>query len=192
SGHGPGENVRKAEVARGAPVTIDGRDVAIVITTGPVAFRDAAEEQYLARTDMALVIAAAVMVGVALALGTVLARLITRPVRELTTAAQKIAAGDLEQRVPVRSRDKLGGPANQYTHMSADLARATQLRRQMTADIAHDLRTPLTVISGYMEALRDRVLKPTPERFAMMYDEVQLLRHLVEGLNKIGRASCRE
>jgi signal transduction histidine kinase len=132
------------------------------------------------------------MVGVALALGTVLARLITRPVRELTTAAQKIAAGDLEQRVPVRSRDELGVLANQFNHMSADLARATQLRRQMTADIAHDLRTPLTVISGYMEALRDRVLKPTPERFAMMYDEVQLLRHLVEGLNTLSVADAGE
>ena len=164
------------------------RVIAIVITHGSAAFRNFAEEQYLASTDLALVIAAAVMIGVALVLGVFLARLITRPVRELTTAAGKIAAGDLQQRVVVRSRDELGMLADQFNHMSTSLARATQLRRQMTADIAHDLRTPLTVISGTVEALRDQVLKPTPQRFSMMYDEVQLLQHLVEDLHTLSLA----
>jgi nitrogen fixation/metabolism regulation signal transduction histidine kinase len=56
-------------------------------------------------------------------------------VRELTAAAERIAGGDLAQQVPVRSRDELGALAGQFNHMSADLARATRLRQQMTADI---------------------------------------------------------
>jgi signal transduction histidine kinase len=187
-----GMTVDRAEIERGTPVTIGGRVVGTVIAPDPASFRNPAEDRYLARTNLALGIAAAVMVGVALVLGVLLARVITRPVRELTAAAQRIAGGDLEQRVPVRSRDELGVLAGQFNHMSADLARATHLRRQMTADVAHDLRTPLTVIAGYLEALRDQVLKPTPERFAAMYDETRLLLHLVDDLHTLSLADAGE
>jgi signal transduction histidine kinase len=62
----------------------------------------------------------------------------------------------------------------------------------MTADIAHDLRTPLTVIAGYLEALRDGTLKPTPERFRVMNEEVNLLRRLVEDLRTLSLADAGE
>jgi len=166
--------------------------VGTVIVPDRSDFRNAPEDRYLTRTDIALGIAAAVMVGVALLLGAVLAQLITRPVRELTAAAERIAGGDLAQQVPVRSRDELGALAGQFNHMSADLARATRLRQQMTADVAHDLRTPLTVIAGYLEALRDQVLKPTPERFTMMYDETQLLLRLADDLHTLSLADAGE
>jgi signal transduction histidine kinase len=62
----------------------------------------------------------------------------------------------------------------------------------MTADVAHDLRTPLTVIAGYLEALRDRVLQPTPERLNAMYDETRFLLHLVDDLHTITLADANE
>jgi len=188
----PGSRLDQAEIGKGAPVTVEGRVVGTVITPDRSDFRNAPEDRYLARTDLALGIAGAVMVGVALSLGLLLARVITRPVRELTSAAKKIAGGDLTQHVPVRSRDELGQLAGQFNHMSADLARATRLRQQMTADVAHDLRTPLTVIAGYLEALRDQILKPTPERFAMMYDETQLLLRLANDLHTLSLADAGE
>jgi signal transduction histidine kinase len=187
-----GSKLGQEDISKGAPITVGGRVVGTVITPDRSDFRSAPEDRYLARTDVALGIAAAVMVGVALLLGTLLARLITRPVRELTAAAERIAGGDLAQQVPVRSRDELGALAGQFNHMSADLARATRLRQQMTADVAHDLRTPLTVIAGYLEALRDQVLKPTPERFAMMHDETQLLLHLADDLHTLSLADTGE
>jgi signal transduction histidine kinase len=187
-----GEQVDPAELARGRSVVVDGQVVGTVITPERPPSYNPAEERYLTRTDTALAIAGAVTVGIALVLGVVLARLITHPVRELTAAAERIAAGDLEQRVPVRSRDELGLLADQFNQMSKDLARATALRRQMTADIAHDLRTPLTVIIGYLEALRDQVLPPTPERFATLYAETQLLLRLVEDLHTLSLADAGE
>ncbi len=72
-----------------------------------------------------------------------------------TRTTQRIAAGELGEQVPVRSRDERGMLAQQFNAMSADLQRATELRRRMTADIAHDLRTPLTLIGGYLEAPPD-------------------------------------
>jgi signal transduction histidine kinase len=76
--------------------------------------------------------------------------------------------------------------------MSSDLARATGLRQRMTADIAHDLRTPLTVMAGYLEALRDGVLSPSPQRFETMHQEAQHLSRLVEDLRTLSLADAGE
>ena len=129
---------------------------------------------------------------IALLLGIVVARFYTRPLHELTAAVQKMRQGDLEQQVPVRSRDEIGVLAAQFNQMSADLAHVSKLRRQMTADIAHDLRTPLTVIAGYLESLRDGILKPNPERFETMYAEAMLLQRLVEDLRTLSLADAGE
>jgi signal transduction histidine kinase len=187
-----GQQARAQDLAAGTPVTVDGQVVGTMFTLGPPSLRNPAEERYLARTDLALGAAALVAVAVALALGLLLARLITRPVRDLTAAARAIAAGDLRQHVAVRSRDELGLLAAQFNAMSGDLDRANELRRRMTADIAHDLRTPLTVLSGYLEALRDETLQPTPARFTAMYDETQVLLRLVEDLHTLSLADAGE
>jgi signal transduction histidine kinase len=130
--------------------------------------------------------------GAALLLGGLLARALTRPLRELTTAAHEIAQGRLEQKVPVRSQDELGALAGAFNRMSADLARARDQRRQMTADIAHELRTPLSVILGHAEALRDGVLPPSPETLGLVHDEAQRLSRLVEDLRTLSLAEAGE
>jgi signal transduction histidine kinase len=107
-------------------------------------------------------------------------------------ATRALAQGKLEQEVPVHSRDELGELAQAFNQMSADLARANQARRQMTADIAHDLRNPLTVIGGYLESLQDGKLRPTPERFATMQAEVHHLQRLVEDLRTLSLADAGE
>jgi signal transduction histidine kinase len=187
-----GKTAHAEDLAAGTPVTVSGATVGTLVTLGPPDGRNAAEARYLARTDLALGVAGVLAVATSLALGFVLAQLITRPVRDLTQAARAIAAGDLSQQVPVRSRDELGLLARQFNQMSADLHHANELRRRMTADIAHDLRTPLTVISGYLEALRDESLRPTPARFAAMHDETQVLMHLVTDLHTLALTDAGE
>ncbi len=187
-----GRPVTAAELASGATIELDGVVVGTVILPNLSSGRNPEQMRYLAGTDRALGAAGLVALAVALALGLLLARLITRPVRELTRATQALAAGELGAQVAVRSHDELGLLARQFNTMSRDLERATTLRRRMTADIAHDLRTPLTVIAGYLEALRDEVLRPTPTRFAMMYDETQVLLRLVEDLHTLSLADSGE
>jgi signal transduction histidine kinase len=122
----------------------------------------------------------------------VLARTLTRPLRELTAATRAVAKGRLGQQVPIRSRDELGDLAASFNQMSTDLAKATELRRQMTADVAHELRTPLTVMAGYIEALRDGVLKPTPDRFEAMSLEANQLKRLVDDLRTLSLSDAGE
>ena len=128
----------------------------------------------------------------ALLLSIILARTLTKPVRELTGAIRAMARGKLGVAVLVRSRDEIGELTTAFNQMSADLARSNQLRKQMTADIAHDLRTPLTVIGGYIESLRDGVLEANPERYDVMHQGVQHLQHLVEDLRILSLADAGE
>jgi signal transduction histidine kinase len=128
----------------------------------------------------------------ALLLGVVLARTLTQPVRELTAATQSIAKGALGQQVRVRSRDELGTLAMSFNQMSTDLAHASVLRRQMTADIAHDLRTPLSVILGYTEALREGKLPAEQDIFDTLHTEAQHLQHLIDDLRTLSLADAGE
>ena len=103
-----------------------------------------------------------------------------------------MSKGNLKQHVTVKSRDELGELAAAFNQMSSDLDRLNLSRRQMTSDIAHDLRSPLTVIGGYVESMRDGVLKPTPERLETIHAEVQHLQRLVEDLRTLSQADAGE
>jgi signal transduction histidine kinase len=103
-----------------------------------------------------------------------------------------LTQGKRGEQIAVRSGDELGKLTAAFNQMSSDLTRAENARRQMTADVAHDLRTPLTVLSAYIESLGEGVLQPTPERFAVMQTEVNHLSHLVEDLMTLARADAGE
>jgi signal transduction histidine kinase len=187
-----GERIPPAALARGQAVEVDGHRVGTVIDAGRAPPLNDRETQYLAGANRALLLAALGAAVIALLLGVVLARTLTQPVRDLTRAIEAMSRGELRQEVPVRSADELGTLTLAFNRMSADLARSNELRREMTADIAHDLRTPLTVITGYIEALRDGVLKPTPARFETMHNEAQRLKRLVEDLRTLSLVDAGE
>ena len=187
-----GEKVKQGEIDKGIPIESNGETVGTVISTGQPLVRKPLDQKYIDQINQALWIAAVGGVLIALLLGLIIARSLTRPIHELTHATREMAQGKLEQKITVRSQDELGELAQAFNHMSADLTKANQARKQMTADIAHDLRNPLTVVSGYLESLQDGKLKPTPERFATMQMEVQHLQHLVEDLRLLSLADSGE
>jgi nitrogen fixation/metabolism regulation signal transduction histidine kinase len=90
-------------------------------------------------------LSALIAAGLALLLGGLLAYSFSRSIYELTDATYEIARGNLGLQVKIHSRDELGNLATSFNKMSRDLERATQARRQMTADIAHDLRSPIAL-----------------------------------------------
>jgi signal transduction histidine kinase len=187
-----GELVPSTKLAQGTAVDVSGKQVGTVLVIGNPPPLGGLELQYLNRTNQALLYAALGAALVALGLGTILARTLTHPLRDLTAAIRAMAKGDLKQHVQVTSRDELGELATAFNQMSADLDRLNLARRQMTANIAHDLRSPLTVIGGYVESMRDGVLKPTPERLDTIHAEVMHLQRLVEDLRTLSQADAGE
>jgi signal transduction histidine kinase len=187
-----GDVVSQTTLSQGTMITVDQKQVGTVLVIGSPPPLGTREEQYLNRTNLALLYAALGASFVALVLGIILTRALTRPIRDLTAAIRAIARGDLKQSVTVKSKDELGELAAAFNQMSADLDRLIQSRRQMTADIAHDLRNPLTVIGGYIESMREGVLKPTPERLDSIQIEVQHLQRLVEDLRTLSQADAGE
>ncbi len=184
-GHSVGDRLPAGMVEAGKPILVDGVRVGTVVTAPNPPRDPPAGNRFLSGFYSALIIGGAGATLMALILGVLLARSITRPLRELTTATVAMSQGALTQEIPVRSRDELGELARSFNQMSAKLAQAEDLRRQMTADVAHELRTPLSLILGHAEALSDGVLPPSPETFEIIYDEARRLTGLVEDLRTL-------
>ncbi len=105
-----------------------------------------------------------------------------RSVRALTFAARRMGAGDLTQRVEAGGRDEIGELSRTFNGMADALERAERQRRHLVADVAHELRTPLSNVQGYVEALRDGVLEPDAQTLATIHQQVLYLSELVEDL----------
>jgi signal transduction histidine kinase len=131
-------------------------------------------------------------VAVALLLTFFLSRRILAPVKALTSAAKRVGRGDFSQRVRDKSKGELGELAQAFNSMSSDLERAEKLRQNMVADVAHELRTPLSNIRGYLEALRDGVIKPDAETIRSLSEEATLLSQLVDDLQELSLAESGE
>ena len=186
-----GEQLPASDIGSGKTVAVDGDRIATVISIASPEL-DEAESRFLERTDAILFVGALGAVAIAVVLGVFLSRQFLRPLAELTDAIGSIKQGKFDQRVPVRTTDELGELAGAFNQMSEELQRINRLRRQMITDIAHDLRTPLTVISGYLEGMRDGSLKPTPARFDVLFQESQLLNRLIDDLRTLSLADAGE
>ncbi|MBV6396096.1 MAG: Signal transduction histidine-protein kinase BaeS [Anaerolineales bacterium] len=188
----PAQRVPNEILARNEPLEIDGVFIGTILSLPAPIDLTPQEKAYLDRTNQALTYAALGAAALALIAGILLARSLTHPLRALTSATEKMARGELDQQVEVKSKDEIGELADSFNRMSREVARANQLRRQMTADIAHDLRTPLTVIAGYIESMRDGDLAPTPERLDSIYAEIERLQRLVADLRLLAVADAGE
>jgi len=133
-----------------------------------------------------------VAVAIAVILAFFLSRLTLTPVKALTSAAERLGRGDFSQRVQIENKGEMGELARTFNSMAGDLERAEKLRQNMVADIAHELRTPLSNIRGYLEALRDGVMKPDKKTIRSLYEEASLLSRLVDDLQELSLAEAGE
>ncbi|HNT26253.1 MAG TPA: HAMP domain-containing sensor histidine kinase [Anaerolineales bacterium] len=174
-------------------LTVDGQTIGwLVLSDVREWVPNRLEALFLTNINRGALLSALIAILLAFALGGFLAFGMTRSLRELTEATQAIARGELGRQVRVRSQDEIGELAASFNQMSADLERATQARRQMTADIAHDLRSPLSVLSGYAEALNDGKLPGSSDVYAILHQESLHLSRLVEDLRLLSLADAGE
>lgn len=130
-------------------------------------------------------VAVLIAIAVSVALAVVLASRLARPLRQMARAAERIAGGDYEARVPTEGPDELVSLADSFNKMAQSLAEQERERRDFIVNAAHELRTPLTNLQGYLEALRDGVIAPTPEQFGSLHEEAQRLVRLSRSLDAL-------
>ena len=187
-----GESIPEPVIDSGIPISADGQTVGVLVMDQTPFPGTPHEQEFIRRTDHLLLYGAIGASIVALLLGIFLSRTISRPIRELTLATHAVSEGDLNQQVPVRSNDEIGQLSYAFNNMSAKLSRSVNARRQMTADIAHELRTPLSLILGHAEAVHDGVLPASRENFEIVREEATRLEHLVDDLRTLSLADAGE
>lgn len=140
--------------------------------------------------DTALILAGVAGILAAGAVSWYVSQRIVQPVRALATVSQRIAGGHYEQRLKVESKDELAELVESFNRMAASLAETEAMRQRLLGDVAHELKTPLASIKGYMEGLQDGVVPATPETFQLIHREAGRLQRLVQDLQELSRAEA--
>ena len=175
------------------PVLSSGREVGSVALAGiaaplevpepSVSILAAALNRSLLWTGLAAGIGGVLLVSL-------LSRQVLAPVRSLSSAARLLGRGDLSQRVSTQGRDEISHLGRTFNSMAEDLEKVEQQRRSMMADVAHELRTPLSNIQGYLEAVRDGLLQPDNHTIDTIHQQALHLALLVEDLRLLALAEA--
>lgn len=180
------------EVATGIPLFDEGKKMGVLLLSEQGSVLDPAEEEFLASAKRSALLGGGIASGIALLLSAFLILQVLSPLRLLSRATERIAHGDLTQRVTLKARDEFGQLGSSFNRMIDNLRRSETIRQTMTADIAHELRTPVTIIQGNLEAILDGVYQPTPETIAPIYEETLHLGRLIDDLRDLALAEAGE
>jgi signal transduction histidine kinase len=181
-----GRLLSTTDLAAGTPIVVGERTVGTLLVASPST--SSIGENLIGRLTRGTWLVAGLTALAAVVAGGMIVSGLLRPVHELTEASRALARGDLSRRVPVRSQDEVGELSAAFNQMADHLQRAEQLRRDLTADIAHELRNPLAVLQANVEALADGVYPPSAENFAPVLDQARLLNRLIEDLRTLALA----
>ncbi len=172
------------------PVEVDGAQVGtLYLKPLPPVFGGLDLAFASAQWRGALLAGCAALIG-ALLLAFALARWLLAPVRALTQGMHALTAGDFAQRVGAGSSDELGALARDFNHLAQTLEQHRDARRRWGADIAHELRTPLSILRGEVSALQDGVRAVTPAAFDSLQLECARLSGLIEDLYQLSLADA--
>jgi len=177
--------------AEALPIVVAGRPVGYLLADPPgTAALPAAAQRFLSALNGTFWLAGLLASGLGLGLGLLIARGLAAPLSRLASGARRIAAGHLNERVPLSGPAEVRTVAAAFNVMAAALEAGEAGRRQMVADIAHELRTPLTVIQGNLRAILDDVYPLSKGEVATIYEASQGLRRLVDDLRELSLAEA--
>jgi two-component system OmpR family sensor kinase len=190
-GRRAGETLSRSEQKLAIPIQAEGQTVGFLLAIPPSGMQLQPQEQsFLDQVNQALLLAGALAGALSVLLGLGLSRGLTAPLARLTAAARRIAGGDLSQRVPETGSAEIATLGQAFNQMAADLEKAEELRRNLLADVAHELRTPLSVLQGNLRAILDGVYPLEQAEIAALYDETRLLSRLVDDLHELAQAEA--
>ena len=174
----------------GVAVVVDGEQVGTVISASSLGLFSDNQVRFVREVNRTLMAAAILAIFAVLVVGVIQSQSIIKPVQQLSDAAIRVAKGDYSQRIAVRRSDELGEMAESFNSMANELGRQQSLRHKAMADIAHELRTPLSVLQIDLESLEDGLLEFTPENIHVIQNEVVHLRNLVDDLRTLSQVDA--
>lgn len=186
-----GPTLAPAERELATPLLVDGDTVGWLVVQQPSqVLLDAAQAGFLRQVHRTLVIAGLVAAGLALIVGVAISQVITRPLARLTGAAKAVTAGKLGEQVALGGGQaaEIRTLARSFNEMSASLQKAEAQRVRLTADVAHELRTPISVMRAQIQAMLDGVYPTDAAHVAAVYEQTLLLTRLVDDLHTLTRA----
>lgn len=174
----------------GTPVIVNGEQVGTFLVASMMGILSENQNIYISRVNSTLMWVGAIAILLVLLVALWQSRSIVQPLREMADASRLLAKGDYNQRVKVQRNDELGDMANAFNQMAFDLSQQSELRRQMMADVAHELRTPLSVLRIDLESMEDGLMVASPENVRALQGEVSYLSNLVDDLRMLSLADA--
>jgi signal transduction histidine kinase len=148
----------------------------------------AAEQTFIQSVDQSVYIGGLIAVVVAAVVAYFLAAYLTRPLRRLEHAAERVSGGDLTHRVAVAGPAEVAALGDAFNSMADSLENAEELRRRLVADVSHELRNPIAAARAQAEGMVDGIVPVNGERLASLLDDLQHLSVLVEELRELSTA----
>jgi signal transduction histidine kinase len=160
--------------------------------TAVAQFDAALADTFRASLTQGLLVAAVAAVATAVGASLLVSHRIAGPIRRLAEASGRIANGEYSERVAARGEDELAELGTSFNAMAAALEQTEQRRMQLIGDVAHELRTPIATLRGYLEGLMDGVVQPTDETWTRLHAETGRLQRLVDDLQELSRAEAHQ
>jgi signal transduction histidine kinase len=187
-----GKSLRQVEQVELLPIQADARTIGY-LGLGPAQPQEPPEPPSFVAFLGRVLLSVAIITGISsIIFGIVMSRSLTAPLNNLAAAAQAIGARNLSQRVEEKGSDELRAVARSFNEMAATLEQAEQLRRNLLADVAHELRTPLSILQGNLRAILDEVYPLDQTEMARLYEHTRFLSRLVNDLHELAQAEARQ
>ncbi len=174
-----------ADTGRTVPVIVDSTTVGYVSIAPRRQLTDRIDREFAQEQERSIYLVALAALVLAALISALLARQLTQPLRSLTAGARAISDGDYDTRIPEVRNDELGDLAHEFNKLAAKLEKNRESRRQWIADIAHELRTPLAILRGELDAIEDGIRPFDAASQRSLRDETSRLMKLVDELHDL-------
>jgi two-component system, OmpR family, sensor histidine kinase BaeS len=191
SGFSPEEKPSVRQAYTTYPLFLAGKDIGF-LQIRPMIFEEGQEKEavFMMRSNRFLIISLFFLGGLSVLLSLVFSRRLTEPIKKLTMAAEQISRGNIKSRVAVSGNSEISTLSKTFNTMADNLEIQESLRRKMTSNVAHELRTPLSAMQGEIEGMLDGLMKVDRERLLSLHEETGRLRHIIEGMEELSRAEA--
>lgn len=174
----------------GRPIETNGITVGYLLAQPAESSLQTLESRFSDSITRSVLWSGSAAVALALSLGIYLSLRLTRPLEHLTRATEKMTEGSGAFKVVVTSDDEIGKLGASFNRMIEALEHNEKIRRTLVADVAHELRTPLSILRGNLESMLAGVVEPTEEILAQLHDEVIRMSDLIRDLQQISLAEA--